>query len=251
MTRSALRLSLIAAPLAFALASCGSSDETTGPGALEGDPVAAVPAPEGQEWSDTVTATEEGGYLVGNPDAPIKLVEYGALSCSHCAEFAEASNESLMADYVDSGRVSFELRLFLLNSFDLPAALLVTCSSEEAVVPLADQFWASQGDFFAKGQSAGDAAFEAIGSAPPEQRFVELAELYGMTDFITARGVARDQANACLADTGKVEALVAANEEAAATYDITGTPTFFINGEKIGSVGWPELEIALQKAGAR
>lgn len=249
MTRTSLRLAL-AAPLALALAACGGDDAATG-GSLEADPVENVAAPEGQQWSDMVSKTEEGGYLVGNPDAPIKLIEYGALSCSHCAEFAEASTETLMGEYVDSGRVSFELRFFLLNSFDLPAVLLTTCSSEEAVVPLADQFWAAQGDFFNTGRNAGEAAFEAVGNASEEERFVLLGEIYGMTDFVTARGVSLDQANACLADTAKVETLIAQNEAAATEYDITGTPTFFVNGENLGSLTWPQVEAALQRAGAR
>lgn len=249
MTRFPLPL-VLAAPLALALASCGD-DATTSAGALEGDPVETVAAPEGQQWSDMITKTEEGGYLVGNPEAPIKLMEYGALSCSHCAEFAEAATEPLMNEYVNSGRVSFELRFFLLNSFDVPAVLLATCSSDEAVVPLAEQFWSAQPQFFNAGRDAGDAAFEAVGSAPEDQRFVMLGKIYGMTDFVTARGVSLDQANACLSDTAKVETIVAATETASEKYDITGTPTFLINGENIGSLTWPQLEAALQRAGAR
>jgi len=251
MTRFRIRTALIAAPLALALAACSGGDDATQGAALESEPMAKVAPPAGQQWSDIVSKTDEGGYLVGNPDAPIKLMEFGALSCSHCAEFSDHAGEPLREEYVNSGRVSFELRFFLLNSFDLPAALLVTCSSDEAVVPLAEQFWASQIQFFDAGRNAGDAAFQQISKVPEDQRFIELAKLYGMTDFITARGVSRDQANACLSDGAKVDALIKQNEAAAKTYEITGTPTFFINGENIGSMGWPQLEAALQRAGAR
>ncbi len=98
-------LALALAPLA-ALAGCGSGDDAATGGDVSGEPVAEVAAPDGQQWQDVVTKTEQGGYLMGNPDAPIKLVEYGALSCSHCADFAETAMPDLVSDYVDSGRVS-------------------------------------------------------------------------------------------------------------------------------------------------
>ncbi|MBB3988723.1 thioredoxin domain-containing protein [Croceicoccus naphthovorans] len=251
MNRAARRLSLalFAAPLALALSACGS-DDTAGEGA-SGDPVAEVAAPEGTQWADMMTKTDEGGYLMGNPDAPIKLVEFGALSCSHCADFAADSFETLRDEYVNSGRVSFELRLFMLNSFDIPAALLATCSTDEAVIPLAEQFWGAQRSFFEKGQAAGQAAYDQINNLPPEQRFAAVADVYGMTDFFAARGIARDQANQCLSNDTKASELAAQTQSASQTYEVTGTPTFLINNRNIGSMGWEALEAELQKAGAR
>lgn len=243
-------VSLLAAPLALTLAACGSSDDATG-GSVSGDPVAAVPAPEGQQWSDMVVKTDQGGYLMGNPDAPIKLVEFGALSCSHCADFSNEGFEELRDQYVNSGRVSFELRLFMLNGFDMPAAMLATCAADEAVIALSEQFWANQGEIFANGQAAGQAAFELVGSLPADQRFVELARLYGMTEFFAARGVSRDQGEACLTEEARATRLAEQTQSAAQTYEITGTPTFLINNRSIGSANWTTLEGELQKAGAR
>ena len=75
-------------PLALGLAACKKSDST---GSSSGDPVAAVAPPAGKAWTDVVKATPEGGMVMGNPAAPIKLVEYGSLSCPHCAKFAAAA----------------------------------------------------------------------------------------------------------------------------------------------------------------
>ncbi len=239
-------LALALAPLAM-LAACDSADEATD-GSVEGDPVEAVAAPEGQSWSQIVAPTEQGGFLMGNPDAPIKFVEYGALSCSHCADFAKTAGEELRSEYVDSGRVSFELRLVPLSSMDLPAALLVQCSAPEATIALADQFWENQGTFFQAAQQAGQGAFEQVNALPPEQRMVAMGELFGMTDFFASRGISRDQANACLADVDKAQSFV----ETAATYEVTSTPTLEINGTRLtGAPTWEELEPALQRAGAR
>jgi len=76
MTRNRLYRPLLAAvALPLALAACGGSDEG---GAPKGDAIAAIPAPAGQTWNDVASETPEGGIQVGNPDAPIKLVEYAS-----------------------------------------------------------------------------------------------------------------------------------------------------------------------------
>ena len=79
-------LAFAALPLALSLAACG--DQATEGGVAKGEAIEEIAPPAGQQWADMVSKTEDGGYLMGNPEAPIKLVEYGALSCSHCAEFA-------------------------------------------------------------------------------------------------------------------------------------------------------------------
>ena len=60
-----------------------------------GGPVEAVPAPNGGDWSTIVSATPEGGFVMGNPNAPVKLVEFGSMTCPHCAEFDEAAMKPL------------------------------------------------------------------------------------------------------------------------------------------------------------
>ncbi|MCJ2187773.1 DsbA family protein [Novosphingobium beihaiensis] len=252
MTRTPIRqfaLGMLALPLALGLAACDKKADDGAPKSSE--PIAKIAPPAGKAWADVVEKTPEGGYRMGNPKAPIKLVEYGALSCSHCAEFAKESFEKLRDDYIASGRVSYELRYFMLNPYDIPASLLATCGSTEAVIPLSEQFWAWQPNMFANVQAAGDAKLKALGEMPKEQQISAIADLSGMTEFYSSRGISRDQAKACLADTAKAKALADQTEKASSEYDITGTPTFFLNGSKIGSAVWKEIEAKLQEAGAR
>lgn len=244
-----IALGLVAAPLALALAACGGNKE--GGDAPSGEPIAKIAPPAGKAWTDVVTKTPEGGYLVGNPDAPIKLVEFGALSCSHCAEFSKESSAELLDTFVASGRVNFELRLFMLNALDMPAALLVTCGAPETVPALAKQFWAWQPTMFEKLQAAGDAQMQAISTQPPAQQFASVARITGMDEFVNARGIAADQGAACLADTKKATALADETQKASKEYEITGTPTFMVNGEKAGTASWPELKTKLETLGAR
>jgi len=241
-------LAAVLLPLALATTACGKKADQT---PTSGTAAAKVAPPAGKAWMDVVSKTEEGGYRVGNPDAPIKLVEYGALSCSHCAEFAKESGEKLLNDYVASGRVSYELRYFMLNAFDVPASLLATCGANEAVIPLSEQFWAWQPNMFTNLQKAGDAKIQQAAALPPGQRMQAIAQLAGMTEFFAARGIARDQGAACLADTAKADALAKQTETASTKYQVTGTPTFFINEAPVGTADWATLEPKLQAAGAR
>ncbi len=255
MTTRALRkiaLGLFVAPLALGLAACGSKTPDADASAdISGAPVANVAPPAGTEWASVISKTADGGYRMGNPDAPIKLVEYGALSCSHCAKFAEESFASLRDTYIASGRVSYEIRFFMLNPYDFAATMLATCGSDEAVIPLAEQFWAWQPNMFQNLDKAGKDKLEAISSLPRDKQFAALADVSGMSDFFASRGIAKGQGQQCLAKTQTAQMLADATDKAGKEKDITGTPTFFINNVKVGSVEWPALEAKLQQAGAR
>jgi len=242
-------LAAAALPLALAIAGCGKKGGDELP--TSDKPAEKVAPPAGKTWNDVVTQTPEGGYRMGNPDAPIKLVEFGALSCSHCALFAKESSEKLLGDYVASGRVSYELRFFMLNAFDVPASLLATCGSPEAVIPLSDQFWAWQPNMFNNLQAAGDAKLQQTSSLPRNQQMKAIADLAGMTDFFASRGISKDQGAACLADTAKADALAKQTETAGTKYNVSGTPTFFINDAPVGTADWAMLDTKLQAAGAR
>jgi protein-disulfide isomerase len=241
-------LALTAVPLVLGLAAC---KEDAAPGtAPKGEAIAKIAPPAGQNWGDTYSVTPEGGYLMGNPQAPIKLVEYAALSCSHCADFSEKSAAELHDNFVASGRVSLEVRFFILNPLDVSATLLATCSSPEAALPLAKQFWAWQGEMFNNLKTNGP-AMETASQLPLNQRFAAIAKAGGMDAFFASRGVAVDQANVCLANTAKATQLVEATGKAGKDYGITGTPTFLLNGTKIDANSWEGVRTALEQAGAR
>lgn len=248
MTKT-LRFAL-AAPLALALAACGSgADETTAP--LEGEPIAAVPAPAGTQWMDKAVRTADGGVLVGNPDAPLKLIEYGSLTCPTCARFGQEGSDALLNDYVNTGRVSFELRQFAIHGpIDLMLGRLTNCGPVEAVVPLSDQVWKGFETIMAPVQ-ANQAAFEQAMSLPMEQRFVAAAQQMGYLDFFAQRGIAEDQARQCLADVPAIEKAAADTQKYANEFKIQGTPTFVLNGQTVDANTWAALEPILQRAGAR
>ncbi|MEO7246995.1 MAG: thioredoxin domain-containing protein [Novosphingobium sp.] len=247
------RLAIVAviAPLVFGLAACKKDDAAASGPVAESTPLPKVAAPAGKAWTDVVETTVDGGMMMGNPSAPIKLVEYGSLSCPHCARLAQEGFPKLTSDYVGSGRVSLEYRSFAIHAIDVPLTMLVNCAPKESFFPMVEQIY---GNFDAL--IGGAETKEALANAdkamslPENRRFIGVAAAQGLTPFFAARGISVDQSNACLSNFAKANE-VAAHSKAYGEAGIDSTPTLFINGAKIEGNTWPEIEAALQRAGAR
>ena len=237
----------LAAPLTLALAACGGDAEGD---LASSEPLDPVEAPAGQSWTDMVEVTEADGYLMGNPDAPLKLIEYGSLTCGACANFAQTGTDQLVEDYVSTGIVSFELRNQVHNAFDLTLAALARCSAPESFHPLADQVWTNFDEVMGRMQGA-QAQLANVGQLPEDERFVAIADAAGFLDFFAARGVSRDQAQACLSDSEAVMAIGDRSEQQSNELGINSTPTFILNGRVLEQRSWDDLEAVLQEAGAR
>jgi len=244
-TRSVLIAGLA---LTLGLAACKKSDDAAAT-STSGDPVAAVAPPAGKAWTDVVSATPDGGMRMGNPAAPIKMVEYGSLSCPHCARFAAESTKVLLEKYVGTGKVSYEFRSFAIHPQDVPLTVLVRCAPPEAFFPMVEQVYANFDGLSASTQK-GAPALQKVGNLPPNQRFVAIADALGFTDFFAARGISTDQAHACLADTKGAER-VAAEAQKAGDSGIDSTPTILVNGSKANGNTWADVEPVLQRSGAR
>ena len=242
-----LLVALCVAPFALALAACSSDSEDAAP--AKHDAIAPIAAPAGKNWVDMAAETPEGGFRIGNPNAPIKLVEYASHTCPHCAEFSVTGAAPLDA-YVGKGTVSYEIRNLVRDPIDLTVAMLARCGPPEAFHPLADQWWANFNEVMQRVQSAGP-ALQAASQQPPAVRFQAMAQAGGMLDFFAARGISKDQAMSCLADTAKAQAIADRSQKDAEDLHIPGTPAFFINGKQIEGTSWEALEPQLQAAGAR
>jgi len=247
LSRKSITLAL-AAPLALALSACGGAEEDDG--SQTGEPIAAIPAPDGQAWSDVVAVTDEGGYRIGNPDAPLKLVEYASHTCGGCALFAQEGKPSLKDDYVTTGVVSFELRNLVRDPIDLAIATLVRCGQPENMQPLSDQAWIAFNDVMTNAQQ-GLANVPNLGEMGLSERFVTIGEAGGLIEFFSARGLSADQARSCLADEAAVQAIADQSQAQAEELGVNSTPTFFLNGSRVDGAQWPQIEPILQRAGAR
>lgn len=245
-------LTLIGLTSALALGACGKGDTAvSGP---QQDAVAKVAAPAGTRWSDTITATADGGFVMGNPKAPISLIEYGSLTCHVCADFSKNAEEKIKSQFVDSGQVAYEFRHYLRNPLDGLAAAAMQCAGKDRFYPFMNNIYASQEELFA-GAANMEQAAQQMQSEPDNRKFISYAKGVGLYDFFMARGMSEQQLDQCYADPANVLAVQDRSNAAGKQFDIQGTPTFVLNGEPFSLVAGvdPVITVSekLRAAGAR
>ena len=245
-------ISIGALTLALLLAGCGGKEDSGGNTATTSNAptAAAIPAPNGGDWTQNVSQTADGGFVMGNPDAPVKLVEFASMTCSHCAEFAETGIEPLTEKYVKTGLVSFEIRNFVRDPADLAASLLARCGGAPPYFQLTEQLFAAQQEWIGKLQAMTPAQQQQLQGLRPQQAVGAMAEQAGLVQFVRVRGVPAEKAQQCLANEAELNRLVQMAQKATKDYpEFPGTPTFIINGELAQNAGtWAALEPKLQAA---
>lgn len=217
--------------IATSLAACSKKAGDTSGTALPTGPVAAVAPPAGKDWTEVASMTPEGGVRMGNPDAAIKLVEYASLTCPHCAEFTKEGAEPIQAQFVKTGKVSWEYRPFVLNQFDIPAFLLTRCRGAEPFFKLSEQAYAAQQEWVGKAMALTPAQQAELQGTEQAQLFKKMASVMGLDVFFRARGVSAADQDKCLGDIAAAEALATNTNTATTDKNVSGTPTFFINDE--------------------
>lgn len=246
------RIILTAIAAASCMTAACNAEKTTGNATTASGPVEPVAPPANGDWSTVVSQTAEGGFLMGNPNAAVKVVEFGSMTCPHCAEFEEQAMKPLADNYVKSGKVSFEFRNFVRDPFDVAASLIARCGGTTSFFGLTRGLFADQAVWFAKVQSADQAAMQQVQSLPPNQQFAEIAKIAGFQDWAAVRGLSSEKTAACLANQSEVDRLVQMQNDAVSAHDIAGTPSFLLNGEMVpieaGSTPWQQLEARIKSA---
>jgi protein-disulfide isomerase len=238
---------LCAAPLALGLAACGDEPAEGPP---KGEAIAPIAAPAGQSWVETAAETPEGGFVIGNPNAPLKLVEYASHTCHVCAEFSK-QGAAPMDKYVETGVVSYEIRNLIRDPIDLTIAMLARCSGPAAFHPIANQVWQNFDELMAIAQANNANIQQAAANLQPPQQLPAIGQASGLLEFFAARGISRDQAMQCLADGEKSQLIATRSQTQSDELQLRGTPSFFLNGQPMGVTSWKALEPLLQAAGAR
>lgn len=202
------------------------------------------------DWTRTLVRTPEGGVRMGNPDAKVKLIEYGARTCPTCAQFAVEGEPKLAAGYVASGRVSYEFRDYPVHgALDLGPILLGDCVPLPRFFPVLLAMMAQQKALVGRETQIPAAKGAELEKATPNVVAAYLADFYGYTDLTVKMGLPRARATACLANAKAVEAIVARANTGQTTYKISGTPSFILGGKVLPDVyTWATLEPVLKTA---
>lgn len=215
------------------------------PAAVSAKP-AARPAVT-QDWARRVAVTSEGGFRIGNPAAPVKLVEYGSLACPHCRSFQQTGYKPLVQRYVRTGRVSYEFRNLLINGPDIAVSLLTRCAGAAKFFPMSERVFATQPQWQSRfaALSADDQA--QLEKMTDRQRIVRFAEIGRFASIAAGFGVTQARARQCLADGKGLQRLLDITK-AAQDQGISRTPTFLINGKQTEAASWDQLEPELKAA---
>ena len=165
---------------------------------------------------------------MGDPNAPVTLVEYAMFTCPHCAAFAQDVLPKIKANYIDTGKVRLVFREVYFNKPALWAAMIARCAPADRYFGVVDALFATQGSW------ASETDPQAM-----------LGKLYGVG---RQAGLTDAEMDACMQDRAMAEALVAEYQKNAAADAVDATPTFLINGEKVSNMSYEELAAKLDAA---
>jgi protein-disulfide isomerase len=173
---------------------------------------AASPAAAAAETAAPAPTAQD--RVLGKAEAPITIIEYGSLTCPHCAEFNTTTLPDLKKNWIDTGKAKLVFRVFPLNSLDVRAAMLARCVPPDRYFAFIDAVYRDQASW--------------MGAHDPEEALASIARL---------AGVSEDKIKSCLADKSAQDAVVADAYTAQKSYGVDSTPTFFINGAKMDPNG--------------
>jgi protein-disulfide isomerase len=177
------------------------------------------------ESSDTAEVMAEGGIeemVLGDPNAPITIIEYASYTCPHCASFHENTYPQLKADYIDTGKAKFIFREVYFDRFGLWASMIARCGGQERFFGITDLLFKGQSDW-------------ARGSDP-----VAIADSIRKVGRLA--GLQDEALQACLQDEDHAKELVAWYEQNARADDISSTPSFVINGTKYSNMSYADMK---------
>ena len=145
---------------------------------------------------------------LGKPDAPITIIEYASLTCSHCAQFEDKVWPQLKKEWLDTGKAKLVYRDYVWDAAAEAAAMISHCAGHDRYFAFVETFFHSQANW--------------LQSANPMESLKSIAKLGGMSG---------DQVNACVQNKDLLNQILARKDDAEKLYSIHSTPTFVINGK--------------------
>ncbi|MGQ0558445.1 MAG: DsbA family protein [Sphingosinicella sp.] len=198
------------------------------------------------DWTQQVTATPQGGFRMGNPNARVHVIEYLSLTCGHCAAFARDGLPALRSR-VAAGEISLEYRNFVLNGPDMAASLLARCSGGGGYFAMVERYLGAQGEWLGRLTAASAAEQQAIARLAPNAQLQRIAQIGGLYEIAARHGVPATRGAACIGNMAEQQRLTQMRQAASAR-GVHGTPSFEINGALADAHDWAALAPLLQQA---
>lgn len=191
-------------------------------------------------WSTAVTRTERG-YVIGNPEATTKLIEFISYTCPHCADFAARGEPPLDIVLLRPGKITLEVRPVIRNGLDLTVTLLAQCGDPAGFKARHQALMLNQAIWLGKARSA-PASQQEIWQRADKAARLNAASALGLADMLAQRGQSRAELDACVSDDAAAKALLAHDDADAAEFGVSSTPSFALDGKLLAEVhGWEAL----------
>jgi len=168
---------------------------------------------------DLLVAGPLGDHILGSETAPVLMIEYASLTCPHCAHFEKTTFPELKKRYIDTGKVRYIFREFVLNHLDAAAAMLAHCVDADKYYPFIETLYEKQDEWVVQ---------------KPKEPLFNIAKQTGFTE---------KSFEECLANQKVLDGIEWVRSRAAKEFGVQSTPTFFINGKMhTGDLKIEELE---------
>lgn len=143
---------------------------------------------------------------IGKKTAPIVVINYSSLTCSHCAQFHLEVLPKIEEKYIKPGKVRIIFRGYPANQVDIVASQLVWCMGAIKYLDFVKLLYSTQ-----------------------EKWLDESDPIATLKSIMTQRGVSAEQLEACIKDHELLDKIIQVRLEGQENYPITSTPTIIIN----------------------
>lgn len=156
-----------------------------------------------------------GDIGMGDPKAPVVVLEYASVTCVHCATFHETILPELKEKYIDTGKVRYVMREFPTQPVPIAVAgfLIARCAGDDKYYDVIDALMRAQRTI--------------MSSNSPRAELLKIAQQAGLSE---------DQFNTCIQDEKGLERIQANIDSGVQTYKISSTPSFVVNGKLVSNV---------------
>ena len=157
----------------------------------------------------SVLNISDNDFFIGSDNAPVTIIEYASMSCSHCADFHNNTLDDLKSEYIDTGKVRFVFRDFPFNYPALAGSMIVGCVPEDVKYQYMNALYKLQNNWIRREHS--------------DTR----KELY---KIMQSAGMQQDEFDLCLSNIDLENDILEGVMNAQREFNIRSTPSFIING---------------------
>lgn len=182
-----------------------------GMGAVTATGLSALSLPgiaRAEDLSDLMEPGPLGEHIVGNPEAPVTIIEYASMTCPHCRTWHKEVYPVIKEKYIDTEIAKLYFREFPFDPAAAAAFMLAECAGEERYFSMIDVLFEKQATW-----KSGNVVEELF----------NISKLAGFT---------QESFNACLKNQELLDNVLSIQKKAAEDYGVNATPTFFINGTR-------------------